>query len=115
MVFPVNGTLVEHHHLHFLKTVYYFKLILFNLFKLTLLFILLIKSCLFFTFLKNYKNRLKLIHSRFKQMGRDFGGGGRGAGGRGGGRGGMTQAPLVAPPSGGSMPSLRYETTVRIR
>ena len=30
------------------KTVYYFKLILFNLFKLTLLFILLIKSCLFF-------------------------------------------------------------------
>ena len=40
-------------------------------------------------------------------MGRDFGGGGRGAGGRGGGRGAMTQAPLVAPPSGGSMPSLR--------
>ena len=49
-------------------------------------------------------------------MGRDFGGGGRGAGGgRGGGRGGMTQAPLVAPPSGGSMPSLRYGNTVRIR
>ena len=53
--FPVDGTLVEHHHLHFLKTVYYFKLILFNLFKLTLLFILLIKSCLFFTFEKTIK------------------------------------------------------------
>ena len=37
------------------KTVYYFKLILFNLFKLTLLFILLIKSCLFFIIWKTIK------------------------------------------------------------